>query len=84
MAITMAPVVDFPPPLFLSTVFGVGIFAWLLTRPSRNLPFPPGPTPDPIIGNIRQLGSGNFEPVFERWGKEYGEFSRRCGEGIGL
>ncbi|KAF9777922.1 hypothetical protein BJ322DRAFT_1222136 [Thelephora terrestris] len=24
--------------------------------------------------NLRQMGSGNFAPVFERWGKEYGSF----------
>ncbi|KAF9777905.1 cytochrome P450 [Thelephora terrestris] len=62
----------FPPPLLLTAVSAAGIFTWLLIRRSSHLPFPPGPTPDPIIGNLRQMGSGNFGPVFEKWGKEYG------------
>ena len=65
---------DFPPPLLAAGAFGVGIIAWLLIRRSQRLPFPPGPSPDPVIGNLRHMGSGNLEFVFEKWGKEFGEF----------
>lgn len=45
----------------------------LVTRTTIAAPsIPPGPSPDPVIGNLRQMGSGNLEFVFEKWGKEYG------------
>ena len=63
------------PPLFVAGAFGAfgASVTWLLIRRSRRPPFPPGPSPDPIIGNLRQMGSGNLEHVFSEWGKEYGE-----------
>lgn len=66
---------DYSPPLLVAGAFGVSVSAWLLIRRSRRLPFPPGPSPDPLVGNLRHMGSGNLEFVFERWGREYGQFS---------
>lgn len=71
----MASLIDLTPPSFLTVVSTLGIFTWLLIRRSRHLELPPGPTPDPIIGNLRQMGSGNLAPVFEKWSKEHGELS---------
>ena len=72
---SITSLVDFPPSLLVAGAFCVGISTWLLVRRLRRLPFPPGPSPDPVIGNLRQMGSGNLEFVFEKWGKEYGQFS---------
>lgn len=66
---------DFPAPLLFAAVSGVAISTWFLNRQSRQLAFPPGPAPDPLIGNLRQMGSGNLEVLFDKWGKEYGKFS---------
>ena len=74
----MPSIINLPTPLLLSAVFGSGVSIWLLVRRSGRLPFPPGPAPDPVIGNLRQMGSGNVEFVFEEWGKEYGEWSWLC------
>ncbi|KAF9647711.1 cytochrome P450 [Thelephora ganbajun] len=68
----MTSLADFPVPLLVAGAFGVGVSTWLFIRRLRRLPFPPGPTPDPVIGNLRQIGSRNLESVFEKWGKEYG------------
>jgi len=49
--------------------------ALAFVRRSRSLPFPPGPRPDPLLGNVRQMaGSDDVEVIFERWGKEHGEY----------
>lgn len=69
---TMTSTVELQFLLLLSAALGLGISALFLIHRSRRLPFPPGPPSDPIIGNLRQMGSGNLEFVFEKWGKEYG------------
>ena len=74
---------DFPAPLLAAGAFGVSI-TWLLIRRSRRSPFPPGPSPDPVIGNLRQMGSGDFEGLFTKWGKEYGESPSLVAEGVGF
>ena len=63
---------DIPAPLLVAGAFGASIALLFLRRP-RHSQFPPGPSPDPVIGNLRQMGSGNLEHVFTEWGKEYGE-----------
>ena len=63
---------DLSTPLLVAGAFWVSI-TFLLIRRSRRPPLPPGPSPDPVIGNVRQMGSGNLEHVFRQWGKEYGE-----------
>ncbi|EGO02936.1 hypothetical protein SERLA73DRAFT_70421 [Serpula lacrymans var. lacrymans S7.3] len=40
---------------------------------SRRYKLPPGPRPDPIIGNLRQFPKGNQPEVFSEWGKEFGD-----------
>ena len=59
------------PAIGALTVFV--ILVRTLVRRSRRLPFPPGPRPDPLIGNVRQMGSNDLKFLFEQWGKEYGE-----------
>jgi len=78
---SMIPPEYFPTLLLTAGAFGTCISTWLLIRRSRCPPFPPGPSPDPVIGNLRHMGSGNLEFVFEKWGKKYGGFSSWCGRG---
>lgn len=61
----------------LFPVFGalaICVTVVLVRRSRRLLPFPPGPRPDPFIGNVRQMGSNDLKIVFEQWGKEYGRY----------
>lgn len=55
-------------------VTGLVVFSkWKST--AQSLPYPPGPPPLPIIGNAKDMASGELERVFAAWGKEYGTFS---------
>ena len=49
-----------------------GIVAVSKWRGSQPRLYPPGPPPDPIIGNARAMASDELERVFAAWGKEYG------------
>ncbi|KAF9645975.1 cytochrome P450 [Thelephora ganbajun] len=67
-------------PLLDSTTVGVsfviavtGLVAISKWKGSQSLPYPPGPPPDPIIGNARAMGSDELERVFAAWGKKYGD-----------
>ena len=42
-------------------------------NPSLNLPYPPGPKPLPVIGNLRDLNGNPFLNAVE-WSKAYGTF----------
>jgi len=37
--------------------------------------YPPGPTPDPIIGNVRSFPQHDPHIVFAKWGKTFGELT---------
>lgn len=69
-------------PLLIAGALGVGVSTWLFTRRSRHTSYPPGPSPDPVIGNLRQMGTGSLEYVFHEWGKEYGEPPSWVTEGV--
>ncbi|EGO28627.1 hypothetical protein SERLADRAFT_406107 [Serpula lacrymans var. lacrymans S7.9] len=51
---------------------------------SRRYKLPPGPRPDPIIGNLRQFPKGNQPEVFREWGKEFGDiiYAQIFGRGV--
>lgn len=67
----------FSTPFGLFPALGaLAIYAtFVVVRRSRSLPFPPGPQPDPLIGNVRQMGSNDLKVLFEQWGKEYGGYN---------
>ncbi|KAI0313057.1 cytochrome P450 monooxygenase [Amylostereum chailletii] len=48
----------------------VAVSRWLSVRKLR---LPPGPPPDPFLGNIRQMAFENQEQRFAEWGKVYGD-----------
>lgn len=48
------------------------IFWRSLTRPSHP-PLPPGPKPDPIIGNARNFPTNRWYETFCEWQKYYGD-----------
>jgi len=69
-----------PSPLPDPTTAGIsllvavaGLVVFSKWRSSQSLPYPPGPPPDPIIGNARAMASDELERVFAAWGKKYGK-----------
>ncbi|KDQ58241.1 hypothetical protein JAAARDRAFT_57969 [Jaapia argillacea MUCL 33604] len=45
---------------------------WNHSRRSGGLPFPPGPTPEPFIGNLRHIPKDKPWVTYVQWGKQYG------------
>jgi len=55
-------------------VLVVARFAYIqLSGKKRSLPYPPGPKPLPLLGNLLQLPSKNKEKILTEWGKTYGD-----------
>jgi hypothetical protein len=58
--------------LSLSITSSVALFFWkyvMLKKQQR--PYPPGPTPKPIIGNFFDLPINNLASVYLEWGRKY-------------
>lgn len=49
----------------VKTMFGV-------QRSEKRHPYPPGPPPDPVIGNVRQFPKDHYWDRFCQWAKKYG------------
>ena len=49
------------------------VLARLIRRKRHELPFPPGPPADPMIGHLRLLPDvQNMAEVFQEWSQKYG------------
>ncbi|KDQ58243.1 hypothetical protein JAAARDRAFT_35056 [Jaapia argillacea MUCL 33604] len=46
---------------------------WRRRRRTGGLPYPPGPKPDPIIGNLRHVPKKSAWLTYASWGKQYGD-----------
>lgn len=53
------------------------LLARVLMQRARRFPFPPGPLPDFLVGNVRQMGSQDLKVLFEQWGRKYGAVQHR-------
>ncbi|KAJ7671572.1 cytochrome P450 [Mycena polygramma] len=64
---------DYLPSIVLPLIVLAG--AWLAKRykSTSHLPFPPGPKPSFIIGNLRDLPREQQWITFTEWGKQYGD-----------
>jgi hypothetical protein len=51
-------------------------------RDSLGLPFPPGPKPLPLIGNLRDLPLRDGALVYNQWARKYGEHFKGHSEPI--
>lgn len=75
-------IMSLPSPLLDPITAGIslavaitGVVTVSKWKSSQLLPYPPGPPPDPIIGNARAMASDELERVFAAWGKRYGALS---------
>jgi len=53
----------------------LGVCTWLFSRwiSPRRFNLPPGPKPDPFIGNLRQISFSSQERCFTEWGHTFGD-----------
>ena len=50
----------------------VAALHWALTRPKRSeYPYPPGPKPKFLLGNLLDIPARNMSKVYVEWGKRY-------------
>ena len=50
----------------------VAALHWALTRPKRSeYPYPPGPKPKSLLGNLLDIPARNMSKVYVEWGKRY-------------
>lgn len=58
----------------LTIVAILGLLTWILTKKSKSgLPFPPGPKPLPLIGNLLDIPHEKEWLVYQQWAKIHGE-----------
>ena len=55
----------------LVTIAGSILYLRRIFRPK--LPFPPGPKPLPLLGNVLDLPTSREYETYTRWGKEFGD-----------
>ncbi|KDQ58237.1 hypothetical protein JAAARDRAFT_686209 [Jaapia argillacea MUCL 33604] len=64
------------PVVILTLASAVSLYfyqKWTHQQRSGGLPYPPGPKPDPVIGNLRQIPKKKQWVTYQQWGKQYGE-----------
>lgn len=66
-----------PLPATLLALVLVLTTLFLLKRSKRQAPpasYPPGPSPVPLIGNVRDLTAKELWLPAQKWAKQYGQF----------
>ena len=61
--------------LFALVVLLLKFFGNFLSVWQRNPPFPPGPSPQLVVGNLRDLSTKHPWLTYTEWGVRYGGFS---------
>lgn len=44
----------------------------------KDLPYPPGPKPLPVLGNLLDVPQATPWITYTRWGQQYGEYEMVC------
>ncbi|KAF9525039.1 cytochrome P450 [Crepidotus variabilis] len=57
----------------MAIFLAIAIVCILNKTSHKKPPYPPGPKPAPLIGNVRQLPGHNLEDKFMEWGSEHGD-----------
>jgi hypothetical protein len=56
----------------LTALAAICTLCFVRNKKAGRLPFPPGPKPLPVIGNLRDLPSKDEAATYNKWAKEYG------------